>query len=73
MVKANHKAALPKTERFATIATDVYPPLGDAENPQHRLVPRLQLRGHWLQQAGFEVNQKIRIEVGKTRLVITAE
>lgn len=43
MVKANHKAALPKTKRFATNTADVYPPLGDAENPQHRLVPRLQL------------------------------
>ncbi|MDR2307119.1 MAG: type I toxin-antitoxin system SymE family toxin [Paucimonas sp.] len=31
------------------------------------------MRGHWLQQAGFEVNQKIRIEVSKNRLVITAE
>ncbi|KAF0863511.1 type I addiction module toxin, SymE family [Pseudomonas sp. LD120] len=50
-----------------------YPPLGDAENPQHRLVPWLRLRGHWLQQAGLEVNQKIRIEVSKNRLVITAE
>ncbi|WP_350404408.1 SymE family type I addiction module toxin [Pseudomonas sp. W17] len=73
MAKADHRAALPKTERFATIAADVYPPLGDSEYPQHRLVPWLRLRGHWLQQAGFEVNQKIRIEVSKNRLVITAE
>ncbi|MDS9877081.1 SymE family type I addiction module toxin [Pseudomonas protegens] len=73
MAKADHRAALPKTERFATIAADFYPPLGDAEYPQHRLVPWLRLRGHWLQQAGFEVNQKIRIAVSKNRLVITAE
>ncbi|WP_236202960.1 SymE family type I addiction module toxin [Pseudomonas protegens] len=73
MAKADHRAALPKTERFATIAADFYPPLGDVEYPQHRLVPWLRLRGHWLQQAGFEVNQKIRIAVSKNRLVITAE
>ncbi|WP_267269562.1 SymE family type I addiction module toxin [Pseudomonas protegens] len=73
MAKADHRAALPKTERFATISADFYPPLGDAENPQHRLVPWLRLRGHWLQQAGFEFNQKIRIAVSKNRLVITAE
>lgn len=72
MAKADHRAALPKTERFAIIAADFYPPL-DAEYPQHRLVPWLRLRGHWLQQAGFAVNQKIRIEVSKNRLVITAE
>ncbi|QIH05494.1 SymE family type I addiction module toxin [Pseudomonas sp. B11] len=33
----------------------------------------LRLPGHWLQQAGFEVNQKIRIKVSKNRLVVTAE
>ncbi|UMZ12300.1 SymE family type I addiction module toxin [Pseudomonas sp. MPFS] len=47
--------------------------MGDAEYPQHRLTSWLRLRGHWLQQAGLEVNQKIRIEVSKNRLVITAE
>ncbi|QQZ42327.1 type I toxin-antitoxin system SymE family toxin [Pseudomonas sp. SK3(2021)] len=73
MAKADHRATLPKTERFATIAADFYPPLDDAEYPRHRRVPWLRLRGHWLQQAGFAVNQKIRIQVSKNRLVITAE
>ena len=67
MAKADHRAALPKTERFATIAADFYPPLSGTEYPQYRLVPPLPLRVHWLQQAGFEVNQKIRIEVSKNR------
>ncbi|WP_416068871.1 SymE family type I addiction module toxin [Pseudomonas protegens] len=36
-------------------------------------IPWLRLRGHWLQQVGFKVNQKIRIEVSKNRLVITTK
>ncbi|AQT06910.1 hypothetical protein [Pseudomonas protegens] len=33
MAKADHRAALPKTERFATIAADFYPPLSGTEYP----------------------------------------
>jgi len=27
-------------------------------------VPYLRLRGYWLQQAGFEVDQNVRVEIG---------
>ncbi|WP_420856755.1 SymE family type I addiction module toxin [Stutzerimonas kirkiae] len=37
------------------------------------MVPGIKLRGHWLQQAGFQVNEKIRIRVMQGCLVITAE
>ncbi|AOE87915.1 hypothetical protein [Pseudomonas sp. TCU-HL1] len=29
MAKADHRAVTPRTERFATIAADYYPPLGE--------------------------------------------
>ncbi|TCD23131.1 type I addiction module toxin, SymE family [Pseudomonas sp. IC_126] len=37
------------------------------------MVPGIKLRGLWQQQAGFEVNEKIRIRVMQRCLVITAE
>ncbi|WP_430543526.1 SymE family type I addiction module toxin [Xanthomonas sacchari] len=33
----------------------------------------MKLRGYWLQQAGFEVNERIRIRVMQGCLVITAD
>ncbi|MBU3056821.1 MAG: type I toxin-antitoxin system SymE family toxin [Pseudomonas indica] len=38
-----------------------------------RLIPGIKLRGYWLQRAGFEVNERIRIRVMQGCLVITAE
>ncbi|MBU3056825.1 MAG: type I toxin-antitoxin system SymE family toxin [Pseudomonas indica] len=38
-----------------------------------RLIPGIKPRGYWLQQAGFEVNEKRRIRVMQGCLVITAE
>lgn len=75
MAKADHRVALPKTERFATIAADGYPPRKNPSDPRQnwRPVPWLRLRGYWLQQAGFGIEQKIRIQVDLKRLIITAE
>ncbi|PAU64476.1 hypothetical protein BZL42_01965 [Pseudomonas indica] len=36
-------------------------------------MPGIKLRGYWLQRAGFEVNERIRIRVMQGCLVITAE
>ncbi|WP_325166813.1 SymE family type I addiction module toxin [Pseudomonas sp. LAM2023] len=33
----------------------------------------MKLRGYWLQRAGFEVNERIRIRVTQGCLVITTE
>lgn len=73
MAKADHRAVTPRTERFATIAADYYPPLGEPTHSGDRLIPGIKLRGYWLQQAGFEVNERIRIRVMQGCLVITAE
>lgn len=37
------------------------------------MVPGIKLRGLWLQQARFQVNEKIRIRVMQGCLMITAE
>ena len=75
MAKNHHKSPAPVRERFATIAADCYPPLksDDSYCQPLRPIPWLRLRGHWLQQAGFGIDQKIRIKVEKNKLVITAE
>ncbi|OLU25898.1 hypothetical protein BVH03_17280 [Pseudomonas sp. PA15(2017)] len=40
-----------------------------------RVIPGIKLSGYWLQRAGFEVNEKIRIRIRVMQgcLVITAE
>jgi toxic protein SymE len=38
-----------------------------------RPVPWIQLKGHWLQQAGFEINTPVKIRVMHGCLVLTAE
>jgi toxic protein SymE len=36
-------------------------------------VPWLQLKGHWLEQAGFAINSPVTIRVMQGCLVLTAE
>ncbi|QXH40985.1 SymE family type I addiction module toxin [Pseudomonas sessilinigenes] len=36
-------------------------------------MPWIRLRGLWLRQAGFEVNERVKVRVMKGCLVITAE
>lgn len=38
-----------------------------------RPVPWIQLRGHWLKQAGFEINTPVKVRVMDGCLVLTAE
>jgi toxic protein SymE len=37
------------------------------------LYPWLKLAGRWIEQAGFQAGQRVKITVKKGRLVITAE
>lgn len=73
MAKTDHRAVTPRTERFATIAADYYSPLAERLYAGDRIIPGIKLRGLWLQQAGFEVNDRVRIRVMQGCLVITAE
>ncbi|PAU63672.1 hypothetical protein BZL42_04090 [Pseudomonas indica] len=47
--------------------------LGEQLHVGDRGIPGIKLRGYWLQQVGFEVNERIRIRVMQGCLVITAE
>ena len=38
-----------------------------------RPVPWIQLKGHWLQQAGFAINTPVKVRVMDGCLVLTAE
>lgn len=38
-----------------------------------RRIPWIQLKGDWLQQAGFEINTPVKVRVMKGCLVLTAE
>lgn len=69
MAKRNHTRDVPtlnsgKQERFLTVA--LYP----EARPK---IPWIQLRGLWLQQAGFAPQARIRVRVMTGCLVITTE
>ncbi|WP_016968535.1 SymE family type I addiction module toxin [Pseudomonas fluorescens] len=72
MAKADHTSPDPITERRLKIAADFYP-ANDKDNDYARPVPWIRLRGLWLRQAGFEVNENVKVRVMKGCLVITAE
>lgn len=74
MAKADHTSSTPITERRLKIAADFYPVNieGKSYSPA-KPVPWIRLRGLWLRQAGFEVNENVKVRVMKGCLVITAE
>lgn len=57
------------------INIDCYPHSRPGKTPHSgdRLIPGIKLRGYWLQWAGFELNERVRIRVMQGCLVITAE
>lgn len=52
-----------------------YPVTPDSSNrfTGLRAVPWIQLRGIWLEQAGFSVGQSLRVEVQQKRVVLLVE
>jgi len=48
---------------------------GSIINPEKGSVPffPIQMKGHWLQQAGFEIDTPVKIRVMDGCLVLTAE
>jgi toxic protein SymE len=74
MAKADHTSSTPITERRLKIAADFYPVyIKDKPHSPGKPVPWIRLRGLWLRQAGFEVNENVKVRVMKGCLVITAE
>lgn len=60
------------TERHLKVAADYAPPIKHESNhAPSRKIPSIQLKGQWLQKAGFEVNDCIKVRVIQGCLVIT--
>jgi toxic protein SymE len=74
MAKADHTSSTPITERRLKIAADFQPIKSKGNNySSGKPIPWIRLRGMWLRQAGFEVNENVKVRVMKGCLVITAE
>jgi hypothetical protein len=58
--------------RWATVQTTIYPPLQNSASVGRR-VPWLNLRGHWLAQAGFEIGTPYHIEVRDKKLLLVGK
>ncbi|MEN0107488.1 MAG: SymE family type I addiction module toxin [Pseudomonas sp.] len=71
---AHEVAVAPEfTERHLKVAANYAPPRkGDSKYALPRKTPWIQLKGQWLQEAGFEVDDTIKVRVIKGCLVITA-
>ncbi|MDR5881007.1 SymE family type I addiction module toxin [Caballeronia sp. LZ032] len=76
MADANLKASPSVTERFVTvqqIQRDSRSKKPHWQRKEPPIYPWLKLAGRWIEQAGFSPGQRVKINVGHGRLVITAE
>jgi len=76
MANANLKARPHVTERFVTVQESRRDSRSNKpywQRPKPPLYPWLKLAGRWVEQAGFEAGQRVRINVERGRLAITAE
>lgn len=78
MADANHKAVAAVTQRILTISAQRHPRPMKTFAPAHVKffpdlppAPWIRLSGRWLEEAGFEISGRIRVEVERGRLVIT--
>jgi toxic protein SymE len=74
MADANHKARPPVTQRFVTIQQSRrYQEWKPGPYKEAPLFPWMKLAGKWIEHAGFEAGQRVKIAVEHGRLIITAE
>ncbi|WP_250456032.1 SymE family type I addiction module toxin [Caballeronia sp. ATUFL_M2_KS44] len=80
MADANLKTRPPVTERFVTIQESRRENRSTAwwgkphvKRTDPPLYPWLKLAGRWIENAGFEAGQRVKINVEHGRLTITAE
>ena len=66
-----HHALL--TTKNATVQKQFYPALKNDHYGSGRPIPWINLRGHWLAQAGFNIGSRYKIEVFENKLVLTVE
>lgn len=73
MADVNLKARSPVTERFVTIQQSSRHQRNWRSRSTPPRYPWMKLAGRWIERAGFEAGQRVRIVVEHGRLVITAE
>ncbi|AJX34732.1 SymE family type I addiction module toxin [Burkholderia oklahomensis] len=73
MADANLKARPTVTERFVTIQQSMRYRRSWRSPTIPPLYPWMKLAGRWIEHAGFEAGQRVKITVEHERLVITAE
>ncbi len=73
MAEANLKTRPPVTERFVTIQQSQRHQRNWGSRTTPPLYPWMKLAGRWIEQAGFEAGQRVRIAVEQGWLTITAE
>jgi len=77
MAKTNRKPSTPVRERFVKVSALQQPrPVRSADElcrprPDLPPAPWIRLAGRWLEQAGFAIDGRVRIQVEDGRLVIT--
>ncbi|MFB9126574.1 type I addiction module toxin, SymE family [Paraburkholderia dipogonis] len=73
MADTNLKARPPVTERFVTIQQSMRYRRNWRSPTIPPLYPWMKLAGRWIEHAGFQAGQRVRINVEWGRLTITAE
>jgi toxic protein SymE len=74
MANVNLNASRAHPERWITIQQSLrYRSLGARTRTDPPLYPWLKLAGRWLELAGFEAGQRVKVTVEDNRLVITPD
>jgi toxic protein SymE len=68
-IHAERNVTIQQSRRHQALSKYLKP--GSSQRHEPPLVPWLKLSGKWLEQAGFDPGQRVRIEVQHGRLVIT--
>ncbi len=73
----NHQVAEPPSSyktchpKMATVHVNGYPPLKGQAHQGWRKIPWINLRGHWLLDAGFNIGDKYQITIKDKQLILT--
>ena len=78
MAERNHKTEDGTSVRYLTVSRLRQPfyrpkewPFWKSTPADYPPAPWIRLSGRWLEDAGFEISDKVRVEVQKDKLVIT--
>jgi toxic protein SymE len=78
MANTDDKAVKDRSVRILTVSSQRRPwarpkdfPYTRSEPPDYPDAPWIRLSGRWLERAGFQISDRIRVEVEKGKLTIT--